>query len=360
MNDNVYKEMLEVMKKRRGLYAGADIPEFYDMVQALFTPEEAEINNAMPRGPFTASDMAKIMERDENGLKQFLEAMADKGLCGALNVEGVQYYRALPFMIGIFEYQFMPGKTTDRDKKNAKLIHAYKEAYESSTGPRELTFPATRVITVDKKIEAGNKVHTYDQMKTYIDKNENIAVATCFCRHEAKLLGLDTHDMPMDVCMSFGPMAEYVIERLGGKRLTKEEAMNVLDMSEDAGLIHMSRNTTDNIDFVCNCDRWHCDMVKTVMKQPKPALFFNSGFEPVFDPELCTACETCIDRCPPQALMMSDEDLPTVDMDLCFGCAACATGCPSDAINMVAKPGFPEPPKDMKELKEAIVASFKA
>ena len=52
-------ELLEVMKKRGGNYAGMDIPEFFAMVEVLFTPEEAEINNAMPRGPFTAASLAR-------------------------------------------------------------------------------------------------------------------------------------------------------------------------------------------------------------------------------------------------------------------------------------------------------------
>ena len=47
----VYKELYEVMKSRRGPYTGAEIPEFYAMVEELFTPQEAEVNNAMPRKP---------------------------------------------------------------------------------------------------------------------------------------------------------------------------------------------------------------------------------------------------------------------------------------------------------------------
>ena len=31
------------MKKRRGRWAGMNIPEFFQMVEDLFTPEEAEV-----------------------------------------------------------------------------------------------------------------------------------------------------------------------------------------------------------------------------------------------------------------------------------------------------------------------------
>ena len=38
MTETVYKELLEVMKKRGGRWSGMDIPEFYDMVEELFIP----------------------------------------------------------------------------------------------------------------------------------------------------------------------------------------------------------------------------------------------------------------------------------------------------------------------------------
>jgi len=357
---NVYKQLFEVMKKRRGPYTGIDIPEFYTLVQELFTPEEAQVNNAMSRKPATAKDIAKELGKSANDIVTTLESMADRGLCKTFLKDDVRYYQGEPFMPGIFEYQFMAGKTTERDKKIARLIHTYKKAFNAAKGKTKMTFPFTRVITVDKTIDAGNVVHTYDQVATYIEKYDSIGVGTCYCRHAAALRDEDTHGMPMDVCMWFGTMAEYAIERLGAKNIGKEEAMQVLDRAEEAGLVHMSRNTTEDIDFICNCDRWHCEVISGVLKQSKPALFFNSGFQPRFDPDLCTACETCIERCPPEALAMGDDDVPQVNLDRCFGCAVCATGCPTEAIALEAKSDFPLPPKDPKELITAIKASFTA
>jgi Pyruvate/2-oxoacid:ferredoxin oxidoreductase delta subunit len=86
----------------------------------------------------------------------------------------------------------------------------------------------------------------------------------------------------------------------------------------------------------------------------KPGIFFNSGFQPVFDPDECGSCDICIDRCPPEALSMGEDDVPVVNLDRCFGCAVCATSCPDEAIRMVNKPGFPGIPKDPKALREAM------
>jgi Pyruvate/2-oxoacid:ferredoxin oxidoreductase delta subunit len=357
MPDQVSRDLLRVMQTRRGPYAGMDIPEFYELVEFLFTPEEAAINNALPYKPATAAAIARTLDRDEAETARALDKMADQGLCATFVVNGVRVYRGVPFMPGIFEYQFMSGRATPRERRIAELIHAYKTAFNAAAGETRITFPVTRVIPVDRTIQAGNTIHTYDQVASYIEKYDPIGVGACYCRHAASLRGQDTHGMPMDVCMWFGRGAEYAIERLGGRRLNKDEAKKLLDATEEAGLVHMSRNTTEDIDFLCNCDRWHCEVVSSVLKQPKPGWVFNSGFQPTFDPERCAACETCLDRCPATALVMGEANLPKVNLDRCFGCAACASGCPEEAVQMTAKPGFPTPPRDFAQLVTALKAS---
>ena len=250
MIKEVYRELLEVMKKRGGSYAGMDIPEFYAMAEVMFTPEEAQVNNAMPRGPFTAESLAGEMGREASVIETILEAMADKGLCIAVKVEGTQYYQSARFMPGILEFQFMSGKTTPRDKQIAQLIHSYEQAFDAKSEAKTTSYPTSRVITVDQTIEAGNKVNTYDQVQTYIDRYDDIAVSTCFCRHAAELRDEDTHGMPNDVCMQFGMGAQYAVERLGARMVSKTEASEVLVRAEEAGLIHMSQNTTEDIGFL--------------------------------------------------------------------------------------------------------------
>jgi hypothetical protein len=240
MSKNVYQELLEVMKKRGGRWSGMDIPEFYEMVEELFTPEEAEVNNALPNEPVTASDIAAKMGRNEKEIENILEAMANKKLCIAVEFGGTQFYQGARFAIGILEFQFMPGESTERDKKLANLIHAYKAAYEAKAGTPKMAFPTTRVIPVDRTIEPGHAVHTYDRVQTYIDKYDPIAVSTCYCRHEAALLGKDTHGVPMEVCMTFGSAALFAVQRLNARKLDKIEARALLDQTEDAGLVHMS------------------------------------------------------------------------------------------------------------------------
>jgi Pyruvate/2-oxoacid:ferredoxin oxidoreductase delta subunit len=357
MAAEIYRKFCAALAKRGGRYPGMDIPEFYAMIEVLYTPEEAAVFLAIPRGFHPASNIAEEMGKSEEDVAVILEAMADKGLCRAGEMEGTRYYGTLPFVPGIFEFQFMRGTKTENDRNLAKLIHRYKSAVDATQGPPKITFPVERVIPVDRTIQAGNAIHTYDQVATHIEKNDPLSVSTCFCRHEAKLLDeSDDCGKPDDVCMQFGMGAQFVIDRGMGRQINKEEALEILIKSEEAGLVHCSTNRQE-IDFICNCCGCHCMILQTALAQPKPGVSLNSGFNPVWDAELCTACETCIDRCPTRTIAMGDEDVPYANMDLCVGCGVCATGCPEDAIELVERPGMPAPPVDHKALKAAIKSS---
>jgi 2-oxoacid:acceptor oxidoreductase delta subunit (pyruvate/2-ketoisovalerate family) len=333
-----------------------EIPEFYALAEELFTPEEANVFLAIPRGYHPASTIAAQMGKREEEVVPILEAMADKGLCAAGKMGDTIFYGSLQFMPGIFEFQFMRGTKTEKDKTLAKLIHDYKAAVNAIQGPPKVTFPTTRVITVDRKIQADNTIHTYDQVASYVDKYDPLAVSTCFCRHEAKLI--DENDdcgKPNEVCMQFGMIAQFTIDRGIGRKISKEEAINILKKCEEAGLVHSTINRQE-IDWLCNCCNDHCMILKKALAQPKPGIALNSGFQPVRNQELCKACEICIERCPSSALKMAEDGMPVVDLDRCIGCGVCASGCPEEAIEMVERAGAQVPPLDQKTLKEAIKA----
>lgn len=49
------------------------------------------------------------------------------------------------------------------------------------------------------------------------------------------------------------------------------------------------------------------------------------------DPELCSACGTCISECPVGAI--SEGDVYSINPDECIDCGACADVCPVEAIH---------------------------
>jgi Pyruvate/2-oxoacid:ferredoxin oxidoreductase delta subunit len=353
MADSIYDELRDRFARMGGRYPGMDIPEFYELAEALFTLEEATSAAAMPRGLSTAEQRAETLNKDATEVADVLKGMARKGLCMSVDVDGTPSYTLPPFVPGIFEYQFMRGTKTERDLKLARLIHQFKEAVDAINGVPEIAFPTTRVIPVDATIEAGHTVHTYDQVSTYIETADPISLVTCYCRHEAELIDPeDSCGKPNEVCISFGIGARFNIEQGFGRQISKQEAMEILKRSEEEGLVHCSVNRQD-LQFICNCCPDHCVILKTALAQEKPGLAINSGFQPSVDAEECNGCELCVEDCPAGALSMAEDDLPALDLDRCIGCGVCATSCPMEAIRLVAKPGHPEPPVDQNALRDA-------
>jgi ferredoxin len=68
------------------------------------------------------------------------------------------------------------------------------------------------------------------------------------------------------------------------------------------------------------------------------------------------SCGGCVDRCPTDALAMSDSETWMLNLDRCIGCGVCATGCDFEAITLFERVGVPPPPPDQKALLEAVKA----
>ena len=52
----------------------------------------------------------------------------------------------------------------------------------------------------------------------------------------------------------------------------------------------------------------------------------------IVDPELCDACESCVEVCPTDAITV--HETAVVNPDECNECQACADECPSEAITI--------------------------
>ncbi len=58
----------------------------------------------------------------------------------------------------------------------------------------------------------------------------------------------------------------------------------------------------------------------------------HSDLKPEVDPEKCTACGTCLSRCPEEAIERVEESKAYINAHLCIGCGECVAFCPVQAI----------------------------
>jgi len=354
---DVYDRLVDSLNARGGSLPAHRCDELYALLTEIFTEAEAEMFAGMPVVSSFPEEIAEAVGRSAEDTLAILEGMADKGLITTREWKGRRVYAAIPLIPGIFEFQLMKGGTSERDKKLARLFEDYfKIARELPRGEGKLpTVSFSRVIPVEEEIKSGIEVYPYDVLSKYVENTEHIAVSACYCRHHGELLG-DPCDKPKEVCMSFGPGAQFIAERGFGRLVSKQEAREILDRSEEAGLIHCSSNTTDYIDFVCNCCDCHCGIVKSLKEQMRN-FGSASNFTVEVDVDGCTGCELCTDRCPMDALVMKDAVAERVD-ERCVGCGLCISSCDAEALRMVNRPERRDPPRNHRELLTSMMASM--
>jgi len=361
MSNEVYQRLIDNLMRVGGAVPIYKCKEFTALIEALFTPEEAGLAAEMPLGMQTVEAVSGHVNRPVDAIVPLLEGMADKGLVFHRVRNERPHYKLMAVLPGFFEFQFMKGGTTEHDHKMARLFKAYFDKMQELTAGANLELlrkitPFSRVIPVEKEVAGGGEIQPYQAVSEYIRNAEYISVSTCYCRHFGELLG-EPCDKPKQNCMAFGPNAKFAEERGYGRLVSKEEALQVLEEAEKAGLVHMSSNTSKYIDFICNCCACHCGIVKSLQDMDMPSLGAVSSYRLKIDEEACIGCGDCVERCPTKALSVEDE-LVRVDLRRCIGCGLCNSACPSEALSMEPRESPPTPPWDHKALDAAIMESI--
>jgi heterodisulfide reductase subunit A-like polyferredoxin len=52
----------------------------------------------------------------------------------------------------------------------------------------------------------------------------------------------------------------------------------------------------------------------------------------VIDPQICTGCGICVERCPTDAISLTEAGWAQRDENACLGCGVCSRFCPEEAI----------------------------
>lgn len=316
------------------------------ILERLFTEEEAELATLLSPLPEDAPTIAARCGLDPAYLAERLEEMSRKGLVFRSRREGRTNYNTAPFMIGLYEYSV--------GKMDEELAALYREYYEEAY-MREMAasgIPGFKVLPIGAAVRSPLTAFPYLDLVEEVKRARVISVADCVCRKEAALTGSPCR-YPRETCLSFGAAAEYYIENGIGREIGVEEALEILRLADEAGLVHAGVNTK-HLSNICNCCPCCCASMKGITgKGMAKHHFLNALFEAVVDGDECTGCEACTERCPVKAI--SVEETARVDRDACLGCGLCAGTCPSEAISIVLREDREEPFDRVVDLGLAIL-----
>lgn len=314
-------------------------------------------NTCIPLKPASLNEITPPADMSESELGQILESLSQRGMVFSGTAEdGSPGYALLQLGFAFPQVFFWKGEDTPHARKMAKMVGKYfnpkmsREVHD--TDPK-----AYRYIPVGKTIKnAPQGVLPHNLMEKVIAEARVIAVGHCPCRVGFKLVGRGC-DHPTEVCMKFNDLARYVIEKGFAREISKEEALEVLRLTEEKGLVHFVDNAEGEIQHNCNCCGCACWNVGAIRRRSVPrdaimAIYFMR----TTDEDACIGCGACADICPVDAVSMSADEVPVVDGDWCIGCGVCATVCPTDAIGMAYRTDREEnlPARTFGELHETI------
>lgn len=323
------------------------------ILKQFFNPEEAEIATYLTINP---EPVARIYERARatgksiEEVQNILDGLAHK-VCITTSTEGGEkLYRNSLFVVGIYE-----------SKVNRLTLGFLQDLgqYSQEGFGRELfrvQTPQLRTIPVEKSIPLPEKyqVNSYDSVRELIEKNTGqFAVANCICRQSKDLAGESCSLTDLrETCLILD--GEQYINYGIGRPISREEAIAILEKAQEAGLVLQPLNSQQP-EAICCCCGDCCGILRNIKQFPRPADYYASNYYAEIDPESCTGCQTCIERCQLDAPFMTNG-VATINLDRCIGCGNCVVICESDAVQLKKKEQETIPLKNIAALYDKIAA----
>jgi len=358
-DDRVYVQLQRHMDKQAvGLPATPSRAEL-KILRRVFTPRQAEIAAHLSYRPESAQTIyprVKDLVGSAEELSGLLQDMQKNGAIGTVTKDGKSHYMIVPLAPGMMEMhvgRFTPELISDLDQ------YLLEKKYGIAVLSTEL--PQMRTIPIAASISPQNKVSTFDEVAVLVEQAEPpFTVFDCMCRLKASRQGRKCKATDrIETCVSFATMAESVMSCGFGRKISRGEALSILQKSQEQGLVLQPSNT-EKPEFICSCCGCCCLQLHLHHMLPKPLDYWASNFHSVVDVDTCDGCGVCETGCQVQAITLSGEgQTAVVNLSHCIGCGICVTTCPKKAVSLQKRPTETRPPKTREELYDIIMAKKK-
>jgi len=329
------------------------------ILKHLFTPEEAEIASFLSYKfeplKIIYSRVEHLVESPEE-LERILDRIQKKGGIEFKIKNGKKHYCNAPLVVGMYEFQ--------TDRLTPEFIKDFNDyTSDKNFGIEFLSteLPQMRTIPVAKSIHPQHNVSTFDEVTTLLQQAEDpFAIFECICRKKKSIEGKSCKVTDRkETCLAIGGIAQMILTNDVGRKITRDEAMSIIERNQKEGLVLQPSNTR-KAEFICSCCGCCCGMLNMHKNLPKPLDFWATNFHAVMDKNTCEGCGNCEESCQVSAVSVSEkEQYAVVNLDRCLGCGVCVSKCPTESISLLKIPAEVVPPQTREELFDIIMASKK-
>lgn len=323
--------------------------EFYEVVKALYSLDEADV---VARMPYTFSNLARIARvtrYEKSNLLGILDNLTSKGLVIDVFAQGEYYYMPSPLFVGIYEFTLM--KTSGLStKEKARFLHAYKE----SSDLHLVNFSDDKKVSIMRSLpheetikpEDYTEILDYEKAYALIKATDTYSLGNCSCRTEKAHVGEKKCDAPFRTCMALGMGADYLIRNQIGQKVSQSEMLEAIAISKEYNLVINADNVKRNPTFICQCCYDCCGTLTAINKYGYPRTIVTSNFiADIVNQNECTGCGKCSNACPINAIKMVEDDnaqsknkkIPVIEKNICLGCGVCALNCKSAALRLIKR-----------------------
>lgn len=336
--DNMYEKLAEALDALPNGFPRTATGSDIKLLKFLYTENEAILAAELSGNLETVDEIAERLKMLPKEALAGLFNLLRQGKALMQEAEGKRKFRLAPFIVGSYE------------ASGSRMNHEYAtlvENYLNDGGVYGIMQPQPalhRVVPAVDSLEL-EWILPYDNVMAILNNAQTFHVQDCICRLKQTALGKGC-DAPLHNCLSFSNVKRA--PRPGD--ITREEAINIIDQAEKAGLVHSVSNVVDGINYICNCCGCCCGILLGITKWGIENTMARANYEAIINSQACTGCKVCLKRCQVAAVTIIDGKA-NIDRNKCLGCGLCVSTCKADAIKLVPRPESEQvkPPQDFGE-----------
>ena len=328
-------------------YGAPGSVRFVKVLESMVTPEEGDLLLAL-WSPATFEELARKLNAGEGSLRRVLEEMVRKRVITFRN--GV--YAAQTTLINLCHATVNLSQQSDEywtdfffTEWRYIIARLQRERRQSGLPTFHRILPALQALAASPHIPP-EQILWYEDLDALLQRSTDITFSRCVCRAQHHKC-----DNKVELCMHVSLDGKPVTMPpwVGVRHYSYKEGLDELYAAEDAGMCHLSQNHP-KLAETCNCCEDCCRVINPLIYGQPDYDFADphkSRFQASIDPDLCSGCQTCVERCLFKAVEMfkpggSKKMKARVIEKKCMGCGLCVYKCPAKAIrfDIVRPPEF--------------------